>query len=106
MAGAKSRTPGESMSEPPDVESIRARGGRGVPAFLLAHEAAGLDLRLRQQCIHQRRFADAGLADQHAHRVREQGAQFGESSPVFRGAGHVRVTRGRVGVDFLGRRAC
>ena len=83
------------------IERIRTRGGRGVTAFLLAHESAGFDLFLRQQRVHQRRLADAGLADEHADRAGEQRAQLGEAVPLGRRAGDVRVARGRVRVDLL-----
>ena len=58
-AGAKSRTPGgvDECRAAGQVE--QARRGGGVAPFLLAHQLADRDLRLRHQALHQRGLADA-----------------------------------------------
>ncbi len=67
------------------TQRVAPRGGRGVPAFLLAHQRAG-DRRVAVdgQATDQRRLAHAGLAHERGRASREQFLERVEPATLFR----------------------
>ena len=71
-ASPNDRIPGVSITQPPKLSGSATDCDRRMPALADVRYLAGGPICLRYKAIHQRRFADTGMAEQHRHLVGQQ----------------------------------